>query len=60
MVAFESWTGKTIECSELSGLFCSGLEDKHVKSYADSRGLACELSGGKFESLLKPIGPYLF
>lgn len=46
MVAFESWTGKAIECPELSGLFCSGLEDKDVKSYADSRGLACELSEG--------------
>lgn len=46
MVAFESWTGKATECSELSVLFCTGLEDKHGKSYADSGGLACGLPEG--------------
>jgi hypothetical protein len=28
VVVFEVWAGKTVECSELSGLFCGCMEDK--------------------------------
>lgn len=35
MTALKHWAGKAIECSELSGLFCSCLEEKNSESNAD-------------------------
>lgn len=40
---------ETTECSrvqEFTGLFYGSLADKSVESYADGRGLACEVSEG--------------
>lgn len=44
VVALELWTGKSIECSESSGVSCKTLQDKNVKSNAQNEGLACGVS----------------
>lgn len=48
----ELWTRKAIECSKLGELFCGSLEDEKVERNVHDRGLACDVSRGKFESLL--------
>lgn len=46
MIALELWAEESIECSELSGLFCGSLEDKNIKSSTGAGGLASEVSKG--------------
>ena len=41
--AFELWVEKAFECSEISGLFCGGLEGKDM-SRADDGALTCDIS----------------
>ena len=48
----ELCTRRTIECSDLSGLFCRSLDDKNVESSAANGGLPCEDSEGSKNSTL--------
>ena len=43
-----------IWCYELCGMFCRSLED-NVENSAEDGGLACEISQGKFKTLISVV-----
>lgn len=48
-IAYELWVEKAFECSEISGLFCWGLEGKNL-SRADDGALTCDISEERKDS----------
>ena len=51
----ELWARKAIEYSKLGELFCGSLEDKSVEGNVEDGSLACDVSEGRLETLIRTI-----